>query len=200
MSEDVAWLEERPPELIEMGDRVLVRMTPDHGPALVTAVNASLPHLRPWMPWAQEPATSESIGTFLGIAATQWDGFQEFQYLIRQNPGGPIIGSCGLHARIGVGALEIGYWVHADHIGRGVATAAAGGLTGAALRLRGVERVEIRCDAANARSAAIPPKLGYRLDRIETRPRTTPGETDAHMVWVREQQMSPATSAPTPRP
>lgn len=186
MSEDAGWLDEHPPELIEMGDRVLVRMTPHHGPALVTAVNASLGHLRPWMPWAQEPATSESIGTFLGNADSQWDSFEEFQYLIRQTPAGPVIGCCGLHTRVGVGALEIGYWVHVDHIGRGVATAAAGGLTDAALRLRRVERVEIRCDAANARSAAIPSKLGYRLDRIEARPPTTPGETDAHMVWVRD--------------
>ena len=66
MADDMAWLYERPPELIEVGDRVLVRLTPHHGPELVTAVNDSLTHLRPWMPWAQEPATSESIGTFLG--------------------------------------------------------------------------------------------------------------------------------------
>ena len=186
MSEDVGWLDERPPELIEVGDRVLVRMTLAHGPELVAAVNASLPHLRPWMPWAQEPATTESIGTFLGNATTQWEGFEEFQYLIRQDPAGPVIGCCGLHARVGVGALEIGYWVHVDHIGRGVATAAAGGLTDAALRLRGIERVEIHCDATNTRSAAIPPKLGYRLDRVETRPPASPGETDAQMVWVRD--------------
>ncbi|MGH9096193.1 MAG: GNAT family N-acetyltransferase [Acidimicrobiales bacterium] len=186
MAEDAAWLDERPPELIEVGDRVLIRMAPDHASELVMAVNASLSHLRPWMPWAQEPATSESIGTFLGNATTEWEGFLEFQYLIRQRLAGPVIGCCGLHTRVGVGALEIGYWVHVDHIGRGVATAAAGGLTDAALRLRGVERAEIRCDAANARSAAIPPKLGYRLDRIEPRRPTTPGETDAHMVWVRD--------------
>jgi len=184
--DDVAWLDEYPPDQIAVGDLMLVRMTPPDAPELVTAVNASLSHLRPWMPWAQEPATSESIGDFLGNVGPQWDGYQEFQYLIRRTPTEPIIGCCGLHARIGVGALEIGYWVHVDHMARGVATAAAGGLTDAALQLRAVGRVEIRCDAANARSAAIPPKLGYRLDRIESRPPTAPGETDAHMIWVRD--------------
>jgi RimJ/RimL family protein N-acetyltransferase len=140
------------------------------------------------MPWAQQPATPESIGTFLETAAQQWEGRQEFQFVIRPAPTGPIIGCCGLHARVGVGALEIGYWVHVDHIGYGVATAAAGGLTHAALRLGPVERVEIRCDAANLGSAAIPPKLGYRLDRIEVRQPTTPGETDSHMIWVRDRK------------
>jgi RimJ/RimL family protein N-acetyltransferase len=184
MSEDVAWLGDRPPEQIELGHLTLVRMTPRDAPAVVTAVNASLAQLRPWMPWAQVPATPESIGTFLVNADSQWEDFREFQYLIHDAPTEPIIGCCGLHNRIGIGALEIGYWVHADHMGRGVATAAARGLTDAALHLRGVERVEIRCDAANTRSAAIPPKLGYRLDRVETRSPTTPGETDSHLIWV----------------
>jgi RimJ/RimL family protein N-acetyltransferase len=85
-----------------------------------------------------------------------------------------------------VGALEIGYWVQVDHTGRGVATAAAGALADAALRLSAVSRVEIRCDAANLRSAAIPPKLGFRLERTESRPPTAPGETDANLVWVRD--------------
>ena len=187
MSEqEVAWLDDRPPERIGVDDLTLVRMTPGDAPAVMTAVNASLAELRPWMPWAQEPATAASIGTFLESADSQWEDFHEFQYLIRQEPTEPIIGCCGLHNRIGIGALEIGYWVHTDHTGRGVATAGARGLTDAALRLRGVERVEIHCDAANARSASIPPKLGYRLDRVETRSPTTPGETDAHMIWVRD--------------
>lgn len=95
-----------------------------------------------------------------------------------------VIGCCGLHARIGTGALEIGYWVRIGYLQRGVATAAAGALTDAALALSEVDRVEIRCGVANSRSASIPPKLGYRMDRIQHRPPTTPGETDQHMIWV----------------
>lgn len=186
MPDEVAWLDQRPPERLDTGDFQLTRATTDDAPALIEAVNASLSHLRPWMPWAQDPATVESIGTFLRGADLQWDGFQEFQFVIRDTPSGPIIGCCGLHTRLGVGALEIGYWVHVEHIGRGVATAAAGALTGAALRLGSVHRVEIHCDAANLRSAAVPAKLGYRLDRTEPRPPTTPGETREQMVWVFE--------------
>lgn len=186
MPEEVAWLDQRPPEQMDAGYFHLTRVTPDDAPALIDAVNASLSHLRPWMPWAQNPATPESIGTFLRGADLQWDGFREFQFVIREAPSGPIIGCCGLHTRLGVGALEIGYWVHVDHVGRGVATAGAGALTVAALGLRSVGRVEIHCDAANLRSAAVPAKLGYRLERTEPRPPTTPGETEDQMVWVRE--------------
>jgi RimJ/RimL family protein N-acetyltransferase len=48
----------------------------------------------------------------------------------------------------------------------GYATSAAGALTGVALSLPGVTRVEIRCDVANLASASVPRRLGYRLDRV----------------------------------
>ncbi len=146
------------------------------------------------MPWAQVPADVASIGAFLRQADVSWEEGREFQFAVHADSRGadeggaelvrPIIGYCGLHDRLGAGALEIGYWVRSSHTGRGVATAAAAALIRAALAVDGVERVEIHCDAANTKSSAIPPKLGYRLDRIDRRPPEAPGETDQHMVWV----------------
>jgi RimJ/RimL family protein N-acetyltransferase len=102
-----------------------------------------------------------------------------------------------LHDRVGAGGLEIGYWVHVGCTGRGVATVAAAALTRAALALDGVARVEIRCDAANLRSAAIPRRIGFRLDRVEVRSPEEPGETDHHLIWVTE---SAIPDAPVPTP
>ena len=47
-----------------------------------------------------------------------------------------------------------------------------------------MDRVEIHCDEANVRSAAIPERLGYRLDRIEDDEIATPGETGRSMIWI----------------
>ncbi len=190
------WLTERPAESIRAADVTLRRVGLDDLDELVDAVNDSLGTLRPWMPWAQVPATPESIGEFLDRAHRDWEHHREFQFAIRGHRGAEaeaLIGSCGLHDRVGSGGLEIGYWVRSDCTGRGVATSAAAALTAAALRLDGVSRVEIRCDAANVRSAAIPPKLGFRLDRIQARPPTAPGETDRHMIWV--YPFAPCTSS-----
>jgi RimJ/RimL family protein N-acetyltransferase len=186
---DDAWLGQAPPEEILAGAAVLRRTCPGDTAALVEAVNASLEHLRPWMPWAQLSASAESIGAFLAGADASWQAGTEFQYLIAEPDSRAVLGCCGLHARLEGGALEIGYWVHVEQVRRGLASAAAGALTQAALGLPGVSRVEIHCSAANIASAGVPRRLGFRLDRMEHHPPSTPGETDEFMIWVRERRV-----------
>ena len=49
------------PERIELDDGVVIRTyTAEDIPHLVDVVNDNLDHLRPWMPWAQEPVTIEA--------------------------------------------------------------------------------------------------------------------------------------------
>jgi RimJ/RimL family protein N-acetyltransferase len=86
--------------------------------------------------------------------------------------------------RMGPGTLEIGYWVHVAHTGRGVATAAARLLTAAAGRIDGVATVWIVCDEANVRSAAVPRRLGYRLDRVDSMDVTPAAGTGRAQRWV----------------
>ena len=47
-----------------------------------------------------------------------------------------------------------------------------------------MERVEIHCDQANHLSAAVPERLGYRLDRVEPDEIRAPGESGRSMIWV----------------
>jgi len=99
--------------------------------------------------------------------------------------GDQIVGSAGLHSRVGDGGLEIGYWVHGDWTGRGIATNATAALTDAALALPGIERVEIYHDAANLASGRIPAKLGYaRLGERQARDLgpAAPGETGTYLL------------------
>ncbi|WP_063796015.1 GNAT family N-acetyltransferase [Peterkaempfera griseoplana] len=176
----------RPPALLPLpGGVSLRRRRVADSPALCAAVLESLDHLRPWMAWAAEPPVPERTEEQSRAAEAAWESGTEFVYLLGLDAvPGSVIGGCGLHGRIGPGALEIGYWVHPSHTGRGHARNLAAALTEAALALPGIGRVEIHCDEANTASAAVPRRLGYRLDRIEDDGITAPAESGRGMVWT----------------
>lgn len=145
------------------------------------AVTESIEHLRPWMPWiADEPVTVEQRRERVSGWRAQWD---EGDRVYGMFVGEAAVGGCGLHARIGPGGLEIGYWVRVGRTGRGYATEASRLLTDIAFATPGIERVEIRHDATNAASSRVPAKLGYlRVDDLH-RPPVAPAETGVDHVW-----------------
>lgn len=163
---------------------VLRRLRLDDAGPMRAAVDRSHRELRPWMPWAAEPPTLESVRAFVQLAGAETASEETMGFGLFE-PDGELVGGFGLHGRRGPGILEIGYWVRSDRTGRGYATAAAGVLTDAAFdRFPDVDRVEIRCDPANRASGAIPPKLGYRLDREDPSEVEAPGQTGSQRVWA----------------
>src|SRR3546814_17332842 len=81
MAEEDPAYPEAPPERVDLADGMaLVRVRPERARAAVAAINESLEHLRPWMAWAQEPATEASIGTFFAAAEALWDQRRDFGY------------------------------------------------------------------------------------------------------------------------
>lgn len=158
-------------------ERLLLRCwEPADATLLGEALDASLDHLRAWMPWAHhEPTPTEEKVERLRRFRGQFDLGQNFVYGIFDLDESRVLGGTGLHPRSGDGNLEIGYWIRAEATGRGYATEASAALTRVAVEVCGVERVEIHVDPANEASAAIPRRLGYvqeatlrrRLDSVE---------------------------------
>jgi RimJ/RimL family protein N-acetyltransferase len=175
----------RPPERIERDGLVLRRPTAEDSERVTAAIAANLAHLRPWMAWADVDATSPGRRLAYEEQVTRgWESGSDFAFLVLDGDEDRVVGACGLHRRVGPRAIEIGYWVDVDHVGRGVATTVAAALTEAALALPDVDRVEIHCDEANVRSAAVPNRLGYRLDRVEDDEVLAPAESGRSMIWV----------------
>jgi RimJ/RimL family protein N-acetyltransferase len=187
--------------VIEAGPITLRRWRRGDVEAMESAIAQSRRHLAPWQGWAAT-ADRASLTAYVERSERAWEAMTDFGYGLFEptaattgsaSDRGALVGGAGLHARLGPMALEIGYWVHVDRINRGYATAAASALTAAAFALPEVERVEIHCDEANLRSAAVPRKLGYRLDRIETDAIAAPAERGRSMIWV---QVRPTHSLP----
>jgi RimJ/RimL family protein N-acetyltransferase len=129
------------------------------------AIDSSLDHLRPWMPWAHaEPTTLEQKVQLLRLFRGKFDLDQDAVYGIFDREERRVVGGTGLHPRVGDDASEIGYWIRADATGKGFATESTAAVTRVAFEILGFDRIEIRCDPANVRSAAIPKRLGYEYE------------------------------------
>ncbi|WP_449062273.1 GNAT family N-acetyltransferase [Planomonospora algeriensis] len=172
-----------PPEKIVAGSVVLHRVREADAEGVAAAVSESIAHLRPWMPWAHDGHSVEDALGWIRRMEEGWAGGTEFGYVLRLADDGAVIGSISLMARVGPGALEIGYWLHGGHTGRGHMTAAAGALTAEGLAMPGIERIVIKHDAANHASGAVPRRLGYReVERVSREP-VAPAETGVDVLW-----------------
>jgi len=152
-----------PPYRIRTDRLVLRCWDPADAPRLKEAVDSSLDHLGPWMPWAlDEPQPLEQKVQLLRRFRSEFDRGEDYVYGIFSRDESEVVGGSGLHTGVGRDAFEIGYWIRADRIGQGLATEVAGALTRVGLEACGAERIEVRIEPANTRSLAVPRKLGFR--------------------------------------
>ncbi len=162
----------------------LRRWRPQHAEGLCDAVATSLPELRPWMPWAQEEPTVEGHVTVLTEGQARFDAGEDWQYVVVEPASDRIVGAVGIYRRGGPTTVEIGYWIRTDATHRGYATMASRALTTAAFaHFDHIDTVEIRMDKGNRRSAAVPPRLGYRyVDEVDQEI-DVPGQCGRWQVW-----------------
>lgn len=172
------------PETVTTARLTLRVWRPEDAPALAAAVRASQEHLRPWMPWASEDTGDEHYERFVADRRAQWAAGGDATYGVFA--AGEVAGGTGLHRRRGPGVLEIGYWIGVEHVGQGYATELSRALTDTAFRVEGIHRVEIRHDRANARSRAVPERLGFTLESENPGERVTSGDEGVDCVWAVE--------------
>jgi RimJ/RimL family protein N-acetyltransferase len=183
-------------------ERTIIRCyRPHDAPLLKKAIDESLDHLRNWMPWAiAEPEPVSKKIERIRRWRAEFDQGRDFTYGVFNLSEDRVLGGTGLHNRLGGNALEIGYWIHAEHINQGLATEISAALTKTAFEVYKVERVEIHCDSSNKRSAKIPLKLGYTHDgTLRKRALDPKGNLLDVMIWslfAEEYKSSPASQAP----
>jgi RimJ/RimL family protein N-acetyltransferase len=129
-------------------------------------------HLSPWIPArVADPATVPALAERLAGFAADFADAREWRYGLFTRDGSRVLGEVGLYPRDASGRVsyaradrvEVGYWLRADATGQGLATEAARAALDVADRLPGLSRAEIRCDARNHASAAVPRRLGFAL-------------------------------------
>lgn len=170
---------------IETERLVLRCFDPRDAAALKAAVDASLDHIRPWIPWARdEPQTLDQKVEVLRSARGQFDLGRDRLYGVFDRSESELLGGVSLHDRVGEGARELGYWIGKEHARRGFTTEATSALVRAAFEVDLLERVEIHCEPENEPSVAVARKLGFRHDgTLRARLPRRDGPPASCMVW-----------------
>src|SRR5512146_2563135 len=180
--------------------RLVIRCwQPEDAVKLKEAVDSSVEHLRPWLPWAHnEPELLERKYERIRRWRADFDLGLDFIYGVFDRAEERVLGGTGLHNRVGHDAREIGYWVRADSIRQGIATEFSAALTRVAFEVDKVSRVEIHVAVGNQRSAAVPQKLGYLYEATVRRPHPG-GDTQLHdtMIWTMFADKYPGSPAST---
>jgi RimJ/RimL family protein N-acetyltransferase len=152
---------ELPAELL--GPRVLLRpYREDDAPQLWEAVDDSRQHLARYMPWIEFYQSPEDAKVQARRLAARWLMREELTMGIFDRASGRLLGGSGL-TRIdwNIRRFEIGYWLRESAVGHGYVTETVQVLTRFAFEQLHANRVLIRMDVGNARSRAVPERLGF---------------------------------------
>lgn len=145
------------------GPRVVVRpYRLEDADALFAAVAESRQHIWPWMPWGDQHQTVDDSRDFILRTQAMWLLREDMTVGFFEASSERYLGGSGLHPRgWDVPAFEIGYWIRASAEGHGYVAETVRLLTDFAFESLGAQRVMIRCDARNTRSAAVAERLGF---------------------------------------
>lgn len=109
-----------------------------------------------------KPFTLEDARAFvLGAARKVRPASMTFS--IRRRDGGALIGGIGWGDG-GAGVVELGYWLGAEHRGRGLATEAARATLDAAFELTGAKAATARCRVTNPASRGVLERCGFQWE------------------------------------
>lgn len=161
------------PILLDLPDQILTRRLiirhslPGDGAMVNEAIKESLENLRPWVPFAKTMPTVEESEEVARRSLARWILREDMLYWMIERESGVFLGGTGLH-RINwdVPSFEIGYWIRKSSEGRGFVTESVIALTRFAFEALSAKRVEIKIDPENARSLAVPRRLGYTEEGI----------------------------------
>lgn len=153
---------------------------------LKQSIDESIEHLLPWMPWAKnEPESLQTKIDRLRRYRGRFDLGEDYVFGIFNKDESHLIGSTGLHTRLGENAREIGYWINAQQIKKGYALETVKALTKVGFEIEELERIEIHCAPNNIGSQSIPKKMGYIHEAtLKDRSIDSAGEKRDTMIWT----------------
>lgn len=150
-------------------------------------------HLAPWIPAAvATPASGPQLAERLSAFAADFAAARSWRFALLDVASNELLGEIDLFPRNATGRVplaeadraEVGYWLRSDRTGNGFVTEAVQAVIDAATCVGRFSHIEIRCDVRNARSAAVPARIGFRRVDDETSGRESSVGGGELSIWM----------------
>ncbi|MBP3547040.1 MAG: GNAT family N-acetyltransferase [Alphaproteobacteria bacterium] len=158
------------PEIIKGEKVTLIRPYPvtfELAKEIFEAIDSSRSSLEKWFAWTETTKSAEDSFIYLiDWCQKHWEEQSGFAYIIRENKNDEFVGMIDL-VKVSKSSLktQFGYWLKEDAQGNGYMHDAVTTLEKVCFEC-GFNRIEIRNNTANTRSANVAKRAGYHLDGI----------------------------------
>lgn len=140
-------------------------LRPEDADELFGVVDANRAHLRQWLAFVDRTTEVEHSARFITSVLESQERRQGYVWGIRL--AGRLVGLVGYNAVDWANrSVAIGYWLARDAMGRGLITRACRALTDHAFGELDMNRVTIAAASGNARSRAVPERLGFTQEGV----------------------------------
>jgi ribosomal-protein-serine acetyltransferase len=141
---------------------VLLRLRAGDAADLFEALEASRERLAPWLHFPDPLQSVEATRDWLIHLESRWLLRQALSFAIRHHETHEYLGGVELHTIMWDRRFfALGYWLRSGAEGHGYMSEAVRILTDYAFSSLGANKVALRCDARNVRSAAVAERLGF---------------------------------------
>ena len=154
------------PVILHVDDSVELRQIGrDDAVELTELIDRNRPYLKEWLPWLNNSSSLVDTARFIGRSIEQAEDHNGLTLGIVCD--GKLAGIIGQHYVDSLNRrTEIGYWIDAEHQGRGIVTRATARLTDYAFREQDCNRVILHCAVGNLKSRAVAERLGFVQEGI----------------------------------
>lgn len=143
----------------------LRQISEDDAEELTMLIDRNRSYLKEWLPWLDNSNGIHDTARFIGRSLEQAADENGLTFgIVCEDALAGVIGQHyvdSLNRR-----TELGYWLDAEHQGRGIVTRAAARLTDYAFTDQDCNRVMLHCAAGNTKSRAVAERLGFVQEGI----------------------------------
>jgi RimJ/RimL family protein N-acetyltransferase len=157
-----------PPERIATARLLLRRFTRRDIGSLTEAVQASLPALNEWLPWAHPGYKRDDAANYVRDSLEAWKEGRAYDFAIRKRGearrhiGNISVWPVSRLTRTG----EIGYWIRTDDTSNGIATEATAAIVKMAFDDLGYHKLVLRIALGNRQSERVAEKLAFSREGV----------------------------------